>query len=929
MPSASPSIHGRAFGFGPFSLYVSQKLLLAGGQPVRLGSRAFDLLVSLIERAGEVVTKDELAAIVWPRTIVEESSLRVHVAALRKALGDGQGGTRYIVNKPGRGYSFVAPVRRLSSWFEAPPAAKADARFGRLPAQVTRMIGRAESVALLAAQLNFGRFVTLVGPGGIGKTTMALAVAESRAASFEDGVCYLDFAPIVDGQMVPALIAAGLRLPGRDEVLSSIQNFLRERRLLIVLDNCEHLIEPLATLAEQLLSSGPGVHLLATSREPMRAEGEWLHRVGALALPPEGLVPSAAEALRYPAIELFVERATASVDDFVLADGDAEQVGDLCRRLDGNPLAIELAAARVDLFGLSGLTAQLDAHLLDLRGGRRDVPSRHHSLTTMLDWSYRLLSDTERLVLTRLGLFRGWFPLRAAIDFVLFSEPAGSVDETQVRDAVADLAAKSLLTIDTSGEVVQFRLLELTRAFAIAQLDLLGERARLDHCHASHVRRLVDQAAQDWTTLAKPAWFAAHLWLIVETRAALAWCFSADGDPLTGCRLTARLWGIINSINPFDRPDAVERALEALSALPERHPELEVRLNIALAIKQDTRAGIANAASARAVELAASFEDPSFEAEALMAVVTVEMSLGQYQEALHTQERLAAAAQRSGQPVLALVADRIGAQASHLAGVNGRCRLLAERVLSHPLPRGTMGTIGGGLDHRVSMGIMLARTLWIEGMADQAWLMAEDTFQIASNDDPLAQMQVLSLCLCPLALWRGDEAEARPRIDALRALTLSQASDGVWLPSTAQIPWWLPEPAAQSQGPVPSALQRDHLMTAYRGWLTSATVSRAETDAADWCTAEILRAWGEQLLGDDAPDTVDIAQRLFVRAMETAARQQAPAWELRAANSLARLLKERLGRGAEARAVLEPVYRRFTEGFATADLRQAAALLAS
>jgi hypothetical protein len=223
------------------------------------------------------------------------------------------------------------------------------------------------------------------------------------------------------------------------------------------------------------------------------------------------------------------------------------------------------------------------------------------------------------------------------------------------------------------------------------------------------------------------------------------------------------------------------------------------------------------------------------------------------------------------------------------------------------------------------MRIMLSRTLWIEGLADQAASLAEEAFQFASNDDPLAQLQALSLCLCPLALWRGDRQVAEQRIAAFRALVLSQSNGGVWLPSSALIPWWQSEAIDGS----PSVLQRDHLTTVYGHLVTPAATSRAEHGAAGWCTAEILRAWGERLLHENAPGAVEAARGLFARAQATAAEQQALAWELRAATSLARLLKEKLGRDGEARAVLEPVYRRFTEGFSTTDLRHAAALLES
>ncbi|MDY0746371.1 winged helix-turn-helix domain-containing protein [Paucibacter sp. R3-3] len=927
MPALLPD---RAFGFGPFILHRMQKQLLEDGRPVRLGSRALDLLVALVERAGEVVSREELVAIVWPRTVVEESSLRVHIAALRKVLGDGQPGARYIVNQPGRGYSFVAPTVRIDGQPDAVAAPRNDPRLGGLPAPLTRMIGRAESVALLAAQLKFGRFVTIVGPGGIGKTTMALAVADAQDSMFEHGVCYIDLAPLANGQLISSVLMAALGMSPRAEGLGTLETFLGKRRLLIVFDNCEHVIEPLTPLVERLLKCAPGLHVLATSREPMRAEGEWLHRLGAMAAPPPDSPLSAAEALHYPAIELFVERATATTDDFVLDDRDAPVVSALCQRLDGNPLAIELAAARVDLFGLHGLAAQLDAHVLQLVGDRRDAPTRHHSLATMLDWSYQLLSDTERSVLNRLANFQGWFPLQAAADVVRadmpVDMPVAALGADQVLDAIANLAAKSLLISDTSGEVVQFRLLELTRAFALAQLDRLGQRAEMADRHAAHVLTLVESAARQWTTGSKRDWYAAHLWLVDEMRSALAWCFTPQGDALTGARLTAAMWSIVNVINPFDRPDAVERALAALQTLPERHPALELRMNIALAAKYELveqRTTDAIAVTRRALELAAQFDNAEFEAEALMTVVLTLMAMASYQDASTASVRLGAAARKSGSPALMLVSDRIDSQVSHFVGDNARCRRLAERVLNHPLPRGPMGTIGGGLDHRVSMRIMLSRTLWIEGFADQAALLAEQTLAFADDEDLLAQTQAYSLCVCPVSLWRGDRPAADRHIGAFRALVDKHGTDGVWLPTSALIPWW----SDTSIDAVKSLLQRDHLMTAYGRFVSPEAAARADSGAAGWCAAELLRTHGENLLRADAPEAVPTARALFEKAQSIAASQQALAWELRAATSLARLMGERLERPGEARDLLAPVYRRFTEGFETADLRAAAVLL--
>ncbi len=921
-----PQVSEQTFSFGNFRLYRSRRQLLEDGQPVRLGARALDILVALVERAGELVSKDELVAIAWPRTVVEESSLRVHVAALRKVLGDGQAGARYILNQPGRGYLFVAPVARLRHQPGELPLPRMDDPLARLPARLTRMIGRVEAVALLAAQLKFGRFVTLVGPGGIGKTTMALAVAEAQGSGFEHGVCFIDLVPIDNGQLIPSVLMAALGLTLQLEGQQNLEAYIRERRMLIVFDNCEHLVDALAPLVEDLLKMAPGLHVLATSREPMRAEGEWLHRLGALSAPPASAELTAAQALEFSAVELFVERATANVDDFILTDRDASVVGELCHRLDGNPLAIELAASRVDLFGLRGLSAQLDAHVLQLKGVRRNAPTRHHSLSAMLAWSYQLLSEDEQRILDRLAIFQGWFPVQAAIRFLMSVDPQVPMREDEIFDGIASLAAKSLLTSDASGEHVRFRLLELTRAYALAQLDQREQRPLLAKRHAAHILVLVQQAAKDWTSISKREWWDANTWLIDEMRAALAWSFTPGGDALTGCTLTAALWSIVSVVNPFDHPDAIERALAALQQLPGVEPALELRLNIALATKSelvDGRTPAASAANARALQLAEQIDSPELEAEALMGILVVTLALADYVQAADTIGRLTAAARRSGSALLMLVADRIGAQVAHFTGANTKCRKLAERVLSHPVQRGPVGTVGGGLDHRISMRIMLSRTLWIEGFADQAASLADETLELARREDALALTQAFSLCVCPIALWRGDEAEAKRRVGEFHSMAASHVAGSVWLPTSALIPWWL----SDSIGGVRSMLQRDHLMTVHGHLVTPQAAERAGSEAAGWCAAELLRAYGEQLLLEAAPGAADRARKLFEQSIAIAVRQQALAWELRSASSLARLLKMQ-GRDADARALLAPVYQRFTEGFGTADLVSAAALLA-
>src|ERR1700732_1744942 len=328
------------FAFGSFRLIPAQHMLLEDEKPLRLGSRALDILITLVESAGETIRKDQLMARACPDTVVEENALRVHIAALRKALGDGQAGKRYIANIPGRGYSFIAPMTREQRQPAVGPTNGPAVR-GNLPAPLTRIVGRDDIIAALAGQLAQRRFLTIVGPGGIGKTTVALAGAETMSASCEGGVWFVGVAPLPDPDLVTSALGTvlGVSLPGANPI-SGLAGWLRDKRALIVLDSCEHVIGAVAAIAEAILKAAARVSILATSRESLRAEGEWLHRLPSLELPPrsDDLTPDGA--LRYSAVQLFNERARAIVDGFALDGDDIAPVIEICHRLDGMPLAL-------------------------------------------------------------------------------------------------------------------------------------------------------------------------------------------------------------------------------------------------------------------------------------------------------------------------------------------------------------------------------------------------------------------------------------------------------------------------------------------------------------------------------------------------------------------------------------------------------------
>jgi DNA-binding winged helix-turn-helix (wHTH) protein len=330
----------RTISFGPFCLLPAQQLLLEGEAPVRLGSRAFDILTALVESPGELVSKNDLIARIWPNTFVDENTLRVHVAGLRRALGDGQPGRRYLANVPGRGYRFVAPVSLSDPERPRVQRSAVAAQTHNLPVLQSRAVGRAEVIGTLLDQLPKRRFITIVGGGGIGKTTVALAVAEAFLPLYEDGVRFVDLAPVNDPQFVPKALGTALGLTVHTEdAVSRLSDFVRNKRMLVVLDSCEHVVEAAAVLAEQLLAGAPGVHILATSREPLRAEGERIHRLPPLDSPGASTGITAAEALAFPAVRLFVERAAAILDGFELSDGDRRPVFSRYLRFKGRSRA--------------------------------------------------------------------------------------------------------------------------------------------------------------------------------------------------------------------------------------------------------------------------------------------------------------------------------------------------------------------------------------------------------------------------------------------------------------------------------------------------------------------------------------------------------------------------------------------------------------
>lgn len=439
---ASISGNDAVLRFGRYTLRARQRQLLDGDEPLRIGGRAMDILQVLLERPGTVVDKHTLIARIWPHSVVEEINLRVHIAALRRVLGEG-----FIVNVPGQGYRFAAAVRHEGS-----------VASHNLPTRLTRLVGRDDELAAIDRLLAQRRLVTLSGPVGVGKTALALGAAEAQMRRWRDGVWLIDFAQAQCPAQAVANLLRDQGLEPSDECpLGGLPGYLLERRLLLVLDHCEALPQGSRRLVEALLALAPGVTILTVSREPLRIRGETLLSVLPLAVPPNGDGHSVEQFMGYAAVRLFVSCAQARQADFRLRERDLKPLWEICRRLDGLPLALELAAAQIDVLGLVGLRAQLEAGLQVLNRGRRTAEARHQSLCAALEWSFQRLPDIEQRVLRRLAQLPRPFDLEQAVAHVA----ADGIGPLRAVRAVEQLAAKSLLTLHDAPS--RYRVLNSTR----------------------------------------------------------------------------------------------------------------------------------------------------------------------------------------------------------------------------------------------------------------------------------------------------------------------------------------------------------------------------------------------------------------------------------------------------------------------------------
>ncbi len=935
--------------FGPFALRVSERLLVKDGTPVELGSRALDILIALTAHPNEVMSKRDLMARVWPDVIVEEGSLRFHMIGLRKALGDGKDGARYITTLPGRGYCFVAPVSRSHDLNGPRGDAAASFSHVNLPNRLGRMVGRDDDIARLADQLTTARFVSIVGSGGVGKTTVAVAVGHHLIETFNGAVLFVDLGMLSDPGLVPTAAASMLGLSVRSEdATPSLIAYLRDKRILVILDTCEHLVDAVAELASQIFEAAPRVHILATSREALQVDQEHVYRLDPLGCPPDDDGLTAASVQSFPATQLFIERATASGSRLQLSDVDAALVGNICRKLDGVALAIELAARRVESYGLQQTAALLDQRLTLLWAGPRTATPRQRTLQATLDWSFGLLSDTERGVLRRLAIFVGHFTLDAALEVA----SSAALDRSVVVGAMDSLVAKSMVATRPIGATMRYRLLDTTRAYALDIGIDPAELARLTERHAAYYRRWLEQNGSEWSNLSTGTERSAHFAALNNVRAALEWCFGPNGDIGKGVSLAAAATPVFLAMSLLPECQGwSERALRALDEST-RGGSSDMLLQACLGISSMHMHGQSDAARAaleRSLALAETSGDVVNQVAVLGMITIFHSRGGDFKTALHYAKLGSAAAGASKDSTAAALAHSILGRSLCFLGDHGGARAEFEAALRQWRLQRTTAYLG--LDWRSLTGQCLAWTLWAQGHPAQAADRIRETVEDArQRNNPTSLAIVLSLAPA-IFLWLGDLQRVEEHADwsishaeshslgpylaigrsykGALAIRRGDAESGVEILKgsldqlhAARFEVYNTELELHLAQGLAATGQSDEAMA-----LVDRTMNLIEANGNLFHMPEALRVKGSVFLQMPNPRDDD-AEKCFRESLEWSRRQGARSWALRAAIDMAGL-SITLGQHKEARALLQPVFDQFTEGRGTADLMAAERLLAS
>ena len=926
----------RSMAFGPFVLVPARSLLLRDGVAVRIENRAVHLLSALVERAGEVVERRALMDRLWAGAMSGEVHLKVHMAALRRALGDEPGMARYIITVPGEGYQFVAPVRAAH---HVVPTTAALLRHN-LPWATTTTLGRADEVELVRRDLDETRLVSIVGCDGVGKTAVALAVAEHAIDAYEDGVWLVELALIHDPEQVPNAVAMAVGLAANFvDMLTAVCDHLHDREVLLVLDGCEHVAAGTARCVARLLANTPNVHCLVTSRTPLLLGGERIRWLPGLGLPvfSDQLKPE--EALLFPSVQLFLDRATDTFDSFELNSANASVVADICRVLDGLPLAIELAATRIDAFGPDELLRQL------VRG---DAPQPPEPLARALAWSYGLLPVGQARLLRAVSVFAGRFDAEGA-------SAVSGLSQVEAAAALARLLATSLLVAEADGDDLVYRLSNTVRHHGLNRLHASGEAPAARQRHAAYVCEVLDRATAEWTWWPSAQWGARYGRFLHDLREALASIERGTLHESLRIRLSVaglRLWDHFSHTEECRRQ--VSRSLDETKASGRAGSADEMRLGEWLAGAMMFTRGFVPQAMVilrRALRIANRIDSTEDRLRCLRMIGIFELSTAQHEAGRRTLEAFASlAASRDASAVPesetnlalaelflgrlpsargrlehALAADARAMTRSHSIPFPTDCAVDAECLLSHPLwltgsPDAAMRTAGAAIDRapRSKLPLSLNNALsnacpvfYLSGHFEACQRYVDMLDAHVARHGFLFRRPVVMFYRAALVCAQCDV----PSEEALSALEQSIAEFHV-VHHLARLPYYLCVLA--------EFLARRGRMADAETTIRAA-LERAGATHEHWCMPELMRVQAGIL---STLGRTDEAEQRLLGSMSLARNIGALSWQLRAANDLAQLWRSQ-ARAREARQLLRPIHDQFLEGFGTRDLVMAACILAS
>ncbi|MCP3368036.1 ATP-binding protein [Bradyrhizobium cajani] len=913
-----------------------------------MGGRAFEILAELAQAEGDLVTKNDLTERVWRGVFVEESALRVHIAAIRKAFGPDRD---MLATEVGRGYRLLGgwQIRQTDAPLQS--AASELLRSTNIPNASFDLIGRAAAIAHVWELLSAYRVVSLVGPGGIGKTSLALQAARTPPAGFAADRLLVELASLPDPKLVCSAVASmlGIKLEGEEISPESIARAIGARPLLLILDNCEHVVDTVAQMANTIVSRCPETSIVVTSREALRIDGEQVYRVPPLGVPPEPrLRPDGASA--YTAVELFMTRAKALGSSFSPDEENLGAVAAICRRLDGIPLAIEFAAARAVMLSPAKIAALLDDRFKFLTTGRRTALPRQQTLRATLDWSYDLLPETEARILRQLGIFAGEFLLDGVIAVV--GDGMGDVT-----DQLANLVAKSLVLAEIRGDHPSYRLLDTTRAYALEKLRARGEFPDAARRQARYYCGLFANAEADSEVKPQSEWLAFYGRHIDNVRSSLDWAFAPGGDARIGVALTAAavpLWVQLSLL--AECRERTELALSNLDESAANAPRLRMQLSAARGwslMYCVGRAREAGPAWAVTLQLAEQLGDRDYLLRSLWGLCIDQFNNGEFRQVPGFVDRFTDVVAGSSNSVDRMMAERLLATKLHYLGDQWLAHRHIDRALSHLADLTAKPQVTRfRFDLRASAYCFQARILWLLGFADQALSVVERNVEEGrASGHALTFCSVLGQGACFVAFLAGDLAAAERYCTmliehterhpirlwnvwarAFRGVVMARGGDlatglsllrkALALAGEAR---FLPRfllPLGELAGCLGEAGEVSQGLAT-----VDEALARCEARDELWYAAELWRIKGELLLHPGEYRSVAGAEQAFEKAFEVARGQGALFWELRTAISLARLWTSQ-SRPADARQVLDSVYGKFTEGFEIADLKRARAMMA-